>query len=183
MSCSFQSSQLGLIVSFQDYFISPSFTILRQGTGPRHFTSFCRLLDDNRNINFIDIKPIVTYDNADVDKVKIFADNRNKSGVYRWINNKNGNTYVGSSINLTRRLTNYFSIGYLLRESARSNSYLYRALLKYGYSNFSFRTFTSSAASCQPVDFSGSAVKIYENVYLEKAQIIKENKRKAGVYR
>jgi hypothetical protein len=103
MSCSFQSSQLGLIVSFQDYFISPSFTILRQGTGPRHFTSFCRLLDDNRNINFIDIKPIVTYDNADVDKVKIFADNRNKSGVYRWINNKNGNSYVGSSINFSVR--------------------------------------------------------------------------------
>jgi hypothetical protein len=59
--------------------------------------------DDNREINFIDIKPIVRYNNADVDKAKIFADNRNRLGVYRWINNGNGNTYVGSSISLSLR--------------------------------------------------------------------------------
>jgi hypothetical protein len=49
-----------------------------------NFISSCKLnSDDNRNINFIDMEPIVKYDDADVDKVKIFADNRNKSGVYR----------------------------------------------------------------------------------------------------
>jgi hypothetical protein len=42
------------------------------------------------------IKPHVKYVNADQDKVNIFADNRNKTGIYRWINNINGNTYVGS---------------------------------------------------------------------------------------
>jgi hypothetical protein len=29
------------------------------------------------------VKPIIVYDNADTAKVDIFADNRNKSGVYR----------------------------------------------------------------------------------------------------
>ena len=29
------------------------------------------------------VKPVITYDNADTAKVDIFADNRNKSGVYR----------------------------------------------------------------------------------------------------
>lgn len=48
----------------------------------RYFTSFLRLLDDNRNINFIDNKPIVKYDSADIDKVKILIENKNKSGVY-----------------------------------------------------------------------------------------------------
>lgn len=37
----------------------------------RTYTSFRRPLD---------INPIVKYDNADIDKVKIFADNRNKLG-------------------------------------------------------------------------------------------------------
>lgn len=94
----------------------------------RTYTSFRRPLD---------IKPIVKYDNADIDKVKIFADNRNKLGVYRWINNKNGNTYVGSSVNLGPRgcvrFYSYFSLGSL----AKSNRPILRALLKYGFSNFS----------------------------------------------
>jgi group I intron endonuclease len=99
-----------------------------------NFISSCKLnSDDNRNINFIDMEPIVKYDDADVDKVKIFADNRNKSGVYRWINKKNGKTYVGSSINLSVRLYTYYSLASL----AKSNRPIDRALLKYGFSNFS----------------------------------------------
>lgn len=34
--------------------------------------------NDNRNINFLDINPVVKYDNANVNKVKILADNRNE---------------------------------------------------------------------------------------------------------
>lgn len=110
-------------------------TLLVQWAKPtRTFTSLGKLnSDDNRKINFLDIKPIVKYNNADVDKVKIFADNRNKLGVYRWINNENGNTYVGSSISLSVRFYTYFS----LRSLAKSNRPIDRALLKYGFSNFS----------------------------------------------
>lgn len=79
-----------------------------------------------------DIKPVVIYNNADVDKVKILADNRKKIGVYRWINNKNGNTYIGSSINLSVRMYTYYSLRYLVK----SNRVIDRALLKYGFSNF-----------------------------------------------
>jgi hypothetical protein len=39
-------------------------------------------------LTLVDIKPIVKYNNADSDKVKIFADNRNRLGVYRWVNSK-----------------------------------------------------------------------------------------------
>ena len=51
-----------------------------------------------------DIKPVVKYENANVNKAKILGDNRNKSGVYRWTNKKNGKTYVGSSIDIRKRL-------------------------------------------------------------------------------
>jgi len=43
---------------------------------------FTRLFSSN-NINVLDIKPVIKYNNADIDKVNIFADNRNKVGVYR----------------------------------------------------------------------------------------------------
>jgi len=86
-----------------------------------------------KDLTLVDIKPIVKYTNADIDKVKIFADNRNMLGVYRWVNSVNGNTYVGSSINLSVRFYTYFSLGSL----AKSNRPIDRALLKYGFSNFS----------------------------------------------
>jgi hypothetical protein len=38
---------------------------------------------------------------------------------------------------LSQRLKNYFNLSYLEREIKNNNSLIYRALLKYGYSNFS----------------------------------------------
>lgn len=75
----------------------------------------------------------IKYLNADLDKAKIFKDNRNKAGVYLWINKVNGNTYVGSSVNLSVRFYSYYS----LLSLAKSNRPLDRALLKHGFSNFS----------------------------------------------
>lgn len=76
--------------------------------------------------------PIIIYNDADKDKITIFNDNRNKSGVYRWVNKINGNTYIGSSINLSVRFYSYFSLMHL----AKSNRPIDRALLLYGFSQF-----------------------------------------------
>lgn len=101
--------------------------------GARFFSSGCVLNSSAKpSPNSMDIKPVVIYANADEDKVQILADNRKKAGVYRWINNKNGNTYVGSSINISVRMYTYYS----LRSLAKSNRPIDRALLKYGFSNF-----------------------------------------------
>lgn len=81
---------------------------------------------------FSDIKPATTYYDTDKDKIKILSDNRNKTGVYRWTNKINGNTYIGSSVNLSVRMYTYYS----LRSLAKSNRPIDRALLKYGFSNF-----------------------------------------------
>lgn len=90
-------------------------------------------LPDNKSIINHSVVAEVKYDNADVDKVKFFTENRDKSGVYRWINKTNGKTYVGSSINLSVRFYTYYSLASL----AQSNRPIDRALLKYGFSNFS----------------------------------------------
>ncbi len=75
---------------------------------------------------------MIIYDNADEDKLNILVDNRNKRGIYRWINKINGNTYIGSSVNISVRMYTYYS----LRSLAKSNRLIDRALLKYGFSNF-----------------------------------------------
>lgn len=84
------------------------------------------------NNKIIYVEPIRIYVNADKDKVNVFSDNRNKTGIYRWINSLNKNTYIGSSNNLSVRFYTYYSIGFLLK----SNRPIDRALLKYGYSSF-----------------------------------------------
>jgi len=74
------------------------------------------------------------YSNADLLKLEIFNENRNKSGIYMWKNNNNDKFYIGSSVDLKRRFTSYFNLNYLVKES---RLHLHRALLKEGYSAFS----------------------------------------------
>jgi group I intron endonuclease len=94
----------------------------------KHFYS------SNRKDNF---KPVVVYSNAETQKELIFRDNKGKPGVYRWINNLNGKTYVGSSGNLARRFRDYLSISFLERNIKKNRSKIYLAILKYGNSAFS----------------------------------------------
>lgn len=98
----------------------------------KFFSSRCTSNSPAKNPDILDIKPVVVYDNADVDKTRILADNRKKIGVYRWINKINGNTYIGSSVSMSVRMYTYYS----LRSLVNSNRPIDRALLKYGFSNF-----------------------------------------------
>lgn len=78
----------------------------------------------------------MVYSNADTQKLAAFKENKNQSGIYRWVNLHNNKSYIGSSVNLAVRFKDYYSISYLNRETKKSNSKIYRALLKYGYSSF-----------------------------------------------
>jgi len=78
------------------------------------------------------LNPAVCYTNADIQKVQILSENSKKSGIYLWI--KKEKKYVGSAKDLRKRLYCYFNIKYLERNQSM---YINRALLKYGYSNFS----------------------------------------------
>jgi group I intron endonuclease len=80
------------------------------------------------------IAPVKIYENADTMKRQMSLENKGKSGIYRWINTLNGKTYIGSSVNISRRLKDYYSLSYL----EKSEMAICLALLKYGYSNFSF---------------------------------------------
>nr|YP_010029628.1 hypothetical protein J2C28_mgp28 [Beauveria lii]QOU11069.1 hypothetical protein [Beauveria lii] len=81
------------------------------------------------------IIPVKIYNNAFINKSKIFLDNKNKSGIYKWINNINGNTYVGSGLNLTKRIGDYFNES----ELKRNPRPIHAALLKHGHDNFTLK--------------------------------------------
>ena len=81
--------------------------------------------------------PVKKYANADLEKKKILEENKEKSGVYCWRNLVNGKMYIGSSVDLGTRFRQYFNINHLEYKLQKCNSLIYRALLKYGYSNFS----------------------------------------------
>jgi GIY-YIG catalytic domain len=81
------------------------------------------------------IIPIITYDNIDTNKCSIIEENKNKSGVYRLVNKINGKSYIGSSISLSNRFSNYYYLSSLTSQ-VKGSIIIYRALLKYGYKNF-----------------------------------------------
>jgi len=79
-----------------------------------------------------DITPVASYLNADLQKNELLLENKNRSGIYRWVNNLNNKTYIGSAINLYKRFIVYYNYTALANKKSKIN----RALLKYGYSNF-----------------------------------------------
>lgn len=81
-----------------------------------------------------------SYGNAKLLKEDIVKDNNGQSGVYRWVNHLNGKTYVGSGLNLTKRLGSYFNHNELNRNSRP----IQHALLKYGHENFTLEIVLSS---------------------------------------
>jgi group I intron endonuclease len=82
--------------------------------------------------------PIMIYSNADTDKLRILSDNKNKAGIYQWQHVESGKIYVGSAFDLSKRVSNYYSIGYLARFKT---SHIHNALLHHGYSAFSLTIF------------------------------------------
>jgi group I intron endonuclease len=67
-----------------------------------------------------------------MDKSQILKDNKDKAGVYLWTHKESGKIYVGSSVNLFRRLGEYYSFPKL----DERNSYIHNAIKLYKYSAF-----------------------------------------------
>jgi len=79
---------------------------------------------------------ITTYEDPVKDKVDILKDNKDKCGIYKWTNKINGKTYIGSSVNLSLRISNYLSRNYLSKRVSIYNSQIYNALLVHNNSDF-----------------------------------------------
>lgn len=94
-------------------------------------------MQNNNCNNYLNIVPIVSYSNADKDKSIIYKENKKKSGIYRWNNLITDKSYIGSSIYLYNRFSNYYSLAYLKNKVKKGSSIICNSLLKYGHYNFS----------------------------------------------
>ena len=74
------------------------------------------------------------YANAYSMKKDIINENIGKSGIYMWTNLLTGDIYIGQSGDLSKRFRKYFTISYL---KSKGGFIISRALIKYGYANFS----------------------------------------------
>ena len=96
--------------------------------------ALCRTYSTNRGLPVV---PIKIYSNTDLQKLLIIQQNKGKAGVYRWTNLLNSKSYIGSSVNLGKRIKEYFSFAYLETQIKKNKSIIYRSILKNGYSSFS----------------------------------------------
>jgi hypothetical protein len=90
-----------------------------------------------RESSTADIKPVKYYEDTYAMKSQILKENKNKSGIYMFVNKLSGSFYIGSAKNLRTRIYSYLQLSILLK--GKNNSIISRALLKYGYSNFSLK--------------------------------------------
>ena len=81
--------------------------------------------------------PVVQYSDLTVNKPLIIKENKGKAGIYRWVNNLKGYSYIGSSRDLGVRLRDSLNINFLSREIKYNKSRIYRALRKNKYQHFS----------------------------------------------
>lgn len=90
---------------------------------------------DLKEVNFVKF-----YLDADRQRMDIIKDNKDKAGIYLWENKENGNLYIGSSVDLRRRMWTYYNINSLIKEKRpgrHRGAVSPRSILKYGYTCFS----------------------------------------------
>lgn len=73
----------------------------------------------------------VKWENAALLKKEILLDSKGLSGIYRWVNSQTGKSYVGSGVDLTKRLKRYYN-----KTELNKRRPIHNALLKYGHENF-----------------------------------------------
>ncbi len=86
-----------------------------------------------------------SLDNNDINQVKVYEDaydmrkdilkeNKGKSGIYMLTNKLTNDIYIGQSVDISKRFRNYFNLSYI---KSKGSFIISRALIKYGYYNFS----------------------------------------------
>lgn len=86
----------------------------------------------NRLLKNLGIEPRKLYTDSQLLRNEILKENKDLSGIYCWTNKETGDTYVGSGLDLAKRLGSYYQSSELNRNPRHIN----RALLKYGHDKF-----------------------------------------------
>jgi group I intron endonuclease len=83
------------------------------------------------NENLLNQSTII-YDNAETDRLQILLDNKGLAVIYMWTHKESDKKYIGSAMNLSKWLRDYYSSLYL----KRADNYISRVLLYHTHSAF-----------------------------------------------
>jgi hypothetical protein len=103
--------------------------------------------------------PVIVYKNAETDKNNILSENKDKAGIYQWTHIESGKIYVGSAVDLAKRIRKY----YYPAELKRANNYICNALICHTHSAFSLSVL-------EYIDISGLSKKDSRKLILEREQ-------------
>ena len=73
-------------------------------------------------------QPAIIYKNAEIDKSQILSETKGLAGIYMWTHIESDKKYIGSAVDLSKRLKDYYSPLYL----KRADNYISRAAPKRG---------------------------------------------------
>jgi group I intron endonuclease len=118
----------------------------------------------NNNESFVSAK---IYNNVEINKLMIFKDNKNRTGIYKWTHLESGKIYIGSAVDLSLRLRDYFNKSFLNR---KKTMYIYNALLHHGYSAFSLNILEYIDISNLSKEEAGKLILEREQYYLDTLQ-------------
>jgi excinuclease UvrABC nuclease subunit len=80
------------------------------------------------------VTPVAVYKDLEAQKEQILNENKGKAGIYKWINHTTGDIYIGSAVDLRKRLVYYFNYKYIA--GYKNKSIIYSSILKNGYKSF-----------------------------------------------
>lgn len=95
----------------------------------RSFSTFLGNSINNNGVNLVKM-----YEDVFKMKKEILKENKGKSGIYMLSNQLTNEIYIGQSVDISKRFRNYLNLNYI---KSRNKFIISRALIKYGYSNFS----------------------------------------------
>ena len=101
----------------------------------RTYSTLTSHSSDIQNLPNLITFPVKIYENVFHLRKDILKENKGKTGIYMWSNNLTGDVYIGQSVDISKRFKNYLNLSYV---KSKSSFIISKALLKYGYINFSF---------------------------------------------
>lgn len=128
----------------------------RGPTGSRSFHSSTKILKDpiqsdasiEKDPQLLVQRRVLFFNNPKQEQAQIIQKVKGSAGVYIWTNLLNGSRYVGSSINLQKRLYNYYESK---DKNTKGQSIIFSALAKYTHSAFTLTVILLPGASKEAV--------------------------------
>jgi len=98
------------------------------------------LLIEQSNVEFLQtyeislsfFVPVMIYPNPETNKSQILSDLKGKTGIYLWTHKESNKVYIGSALDLSKRLGYYYTPSWL----QQADNYISRALILHTHSAF-----------------------------------------------